>query len=377
MRLSALSQNGPHRVSHIVGVDVIPGGASPFFMAHAIMTFHIQLTTRDQQQLQFDCEPEQSLIDAADATHITLPSQCRQGSCGACHAHVSWGNYRLGEHNPDALPADSKNAILMCRTTPISDLTIELPYDHRKILFHEIPQRSAEIVVIEPIAENTVRLQLRLNADAEGCCAAEFEPGQFMELDIPEHNVRRAYSLANTSNWDGLLEFFIRLQPHGQFSTFLKERARVGQTITVRGAQGAFGIESNSLRARWFVAGGTGLAPMLSMLRRMAEFGEMQDARLFFGVNKESELFARQELEELRAQLPQLKIDICVWRPQNKWDGFVGTPADAIREALKDIPEQPDMYLCGPPPLINAVEKAALEFGVPAERIFSERFLPA
>lgn len=348
------------------------------------MTFHIELTTRDQQQLQFDCESGQTLIEAADAAHIALPSQCRQGSCGACHAYVSWGDYVLGEHNPDALPADGRSGILMCRTTPCSDLKIELPYDHSKILFSEIPRRSAEIVAVEPIAENTVRVQLRLEADESGSCAAEFEPGQFMELEIPgsagaesSTPVRRAYSLANTSNWDGALEFLIRLQPNGQFSTFLKERAQVGQKIMVRGAQGAFGLDANSLRPRWFIAGGTGLAPMLSMLRRMAEFGEMQEARLFFGVNKESELFAQQALDDLRAQLPQLKIDICVWKPQGAWQGFVGTPADAVREALKDAPELPDMYLCGPPPLLNAVEKTALEFGVPAAQIFSERFLPA
>lgn len=341
------------------------------------MTFHIELTTRDNQQLQFDCEPEQTLIDAADAAHITLPSQCRQGSCGACHANVKSGEYHLGEHSLDALPANGSNGILMCCTTPWSDLRIDLPYDHSKVLFHAIPRRSAEIIGFEPIAENTVRLQLRLDTDADGGCAAEFESGQFMELEIPGSDERRAYSLANTSNWDGRLEFLIRLQPNGKFSTYLKERALIGDKLMVRGAQGGFGIEPNSLRARWFVAGGTGLAPMLSMLRRMAEFQEMQAARLFFGVNKESELFAREELEQLRAELPQLNIDICVWKPEGEWHGFTGTPADAVRAALKDAPSLPDMYLCGPPPLLNAVEKTAAEFGVPPAQIYSERFLPA
>lgn len=341
------------------------------------MTFTIRLTTRDNQELQFDCEAEQTLIDAADAAQITLPSQCRQGSCGACHASVSIGDYHLGEHNADALPAESSNAILMCRTIPRSDLHIELPYDHNKILFSEVPCRSAEIIAIDEIAENTMCLQMRLDVDADGSSAAQFESGQFMELEIPGTDIRRAYSLANTSNWEGLLEFLIRLQPKGCFSTFLKEQARVGQKITVRGALGAFGIDPNSLRERWFVAGGTGLAPILSMLRRMAEFQEMQEARLFFGVNTENELFAKEELEQLRTELPQLKIDVCVWRPQGAWSGFVGTPADAVTAALAEAPSPPDMYLCGPPPMINAVEKAATAFGVPADQIFSERFLPA
>jgi ferredoxin-NADP reductase/ferredoxin len=340
------------------------------------MTYRILLTTRDAQQLSFACAPEQNIIAAATAAHITLPAQCCQGSCGACHASVTAGDYVLGEHNPDALPAGVDNGILMCRTLPRGDLCIALPYDHAKILFHSVPRRGAEIVAIESVAENTVRLELRLDPDAEHGGAAEFEPGQFMEIEIPGSEERRAYSLANTSNWEGLLEFFIRLQPAGRFSTFLREHARPGAKLMVRGPMGAFGIEEGSLRPRWFVGGGTGLAPMLSMLRRMAEYQETQEARLFFGVNRESELFALTELERLKAELPRLVVEVCVWKPQGDWRGFIGTPVDALRQALAATTEQPDIYLCGPPPLVDATEKAAAASGIPAERVFSERFLP-
>ena len=146
--------------------------------------------------------------------------------------------------------------------------------------------------------------------------------------------------------------------------------------LAVRGPLGAFGIEPGSLRPRWFVAGGTGLAPVLSMLRRMAEFGEMHEARLFFGVNRESELFALDELARLKAELPQLKVEICVWKPEGDWQGFTGTPADALQQALGEAPVQPDIYLCGPAPLVNAVETVADAFRLPRERVFSERFLP-
>ncbi|QCP49904.1 2Fe-2S iron-sulfur cluster binding domain-containing protein [Trinickia violacea] len=340
------------------------------------MTFRIQLTTRDSQHLSFDCAPDQDLLTAAAEADITLPSQCRQGSCGACHASVSSGDYTVGRHNPDALPAHSPNGILMCRTTPCSDLGIDLPYDHAKILFHPVPRRVAEIVALEPLAENTVRLELRLEADADNGNAAEFEPGQFMELEVPGSEARRAYSLANTSNWEGKLEFLIRLQPNGVFSTFLRERATPGGRLMVRGAMGGFGIQEGSLRPRWFVAGGTGVSPMLSMLRRMAEYQELQEARLFFGVNRESELFALDDIEQIKRELPQLEVELCVWRPEATWNGFTGTPADALRHALAEAPVQPDLYVCGPPMLIRACEDAATEAGLPSEQFVSERFLP-
>ncbi|MCX7256909.1 MAG: 2Fe-2S iron-sulfur cluster binding domain-containing protein [Polaromonas sp.] len=346
------------------------------------MTFHIELRTRDGQPLAFDCAPEQNLIDAAAAVSILFPSQCRQGSCGACHASVTAGDYTLGAHSPDALPSSpngqsgQSGAILMCCTTPQSDLRIALPFDHSKILFQSVPRRSADITALEPVAENTVRLELRLQPNDDCGSAAEFEPGQFIEIEVPGSDQRRAYSLANTGNWDGRLELLIRLQPGGLFSDFLRSSAQPGTVLAVRGPQGAFGLDAASLRPRWFVAGGTGLAPVLAMLRHMAEFGESHEARLFFGVNRESELFALDELERLKADLPQLKVTLCVWKPAGDWQGFSGTPADALQQALSEAPVQPDIYLCGPAPLVNAVESAAAAFGVPMERVFSERFLP-
>ena len=205
---------------------------------------------------------------------------------------------------------------------------------------------------------------------------AEFEPGQFMELEVPGQDIKRAYSLANTGNWEGRLEFLIRLQPGGLFSTWLREQAAVGQTLIVHGPKGAFGLHESGLRPRWFVAGGTGLAPMLSMLRRMAEFQEPHPARLYFGANRAEDLFCQTELEALQAELPQLQVIYCVWKPEDNWQGFCGTPVDALAQDLADAVVLPDIYLCGPPALIDAAEAAARAKGVPDQQVLSERFLP-
>ncbi|BBL72717.1 aromatic/alkene monooxygenase hydroxylase FAD-binding subunit MmoC [Methylogaea oryzae] len=340
--------------------------------------YPIELTTRDGEQIRFDCAEDQNLIDAAAAVDIILPSQCKQGGCGACHAHATAGDYLLGEHSPDALPKDGGHgSLLMCRTYPRSALSIAAPFDHNRVLFQAIPRREAEIAELAAIGENTVRLVLQLLPDADDSRAAQFEPGQFMELELPGGDLKRAYSLANNGNWEGRLEFLIRLQPNGRFSTFLKEQAKTGDKLMVRGPQGAFGLEETGLRPRWFVAGGTGLAPMLSMLRRMAEWQEPHEARLFFGVNREEELFALDELEELKAALPQLRVEICVWKPGDAWQGYAGTPVDALRRDLAEAKTTPDIYLCGPPALIDFAETAARELGVGEEQIFSERFLPS
>lgn len=338
------------------------------------MSYQIEITTRDGQQFDFACEDGQDLLTAAFAASITLPSQCRRGSCGACHARVSQGEYDLLEHSPDALPADQPGAILLCRTTPRGNLRVAAPYDHTKVLLQPVPERAARIVVIEPIADDTVRLELCIEPDDESGGAVEFEAGQFAELEVPGSGVRRPYSLANTSNWEGRLEFLIRLQPGGWFSTWLRERARPGDPLTVHVPMGGFGLIPESLRPRWFVAGGTGLAPILSMLRRMAEFQDIQDARLFFGVNRETELFLLDELKALQAQLPQLQVDLCVWHPGDDWSGFSGTPVDALGAALSSADVKPDLYVCGPPALVLGAQAAAAAAGVPETQFASERF---
>ncbi|KWO08815.1 2Fe-2S iron-sulfur cluster-binding protein [Burkholderia ubonensis] len=338
------------------------------------MTYQIEITTRDGQPFGFACEDGQDLLTAAAEAGITLPSQCRRGSCGACHATVAEGDYDLREHSIDALPAGQPGAILMCRTTPRSDLRVVASYDRAKVLLQPVPVRIARIAVLDTIADQTMRVELQVEPDDVNGSAVEFEAGQFAELEVPGSGVRRPFSLANTRNWEGRLEFLIRLRPDGWFSRYLLERAQPGDPLTVRVPMGGFGLFAESLRPRWFVAGGTGLAPILSMLRRMAEYQEMIDARLFFGVNRQSELFMLDALQQLQADLPQLKVDLCVWHPRDDWSGFRGTPVDALSAALAGTGVRPDIYVCGPPALVRGVQAAAAAAGVPDAQFASERF---
>jgi ferredoxin-NADP reductase/ferredoxin len=343
------------------------------------MTHHaITLTTRDGQRIQFTGNEGEDILTSAREEGILLPSLCRDGGCGACLCTAVEGEYRLESHNPQALPPDARERgdVLLCRTYPQSDLALQAPYGKERIRFEAPDSRGAEIVDLAPVAERTVRLLLRLLPDRDGGQAAEFDPGQYMSLEVPELGLSRPYSVANTANWAGELEFFIRLHPEGGFSTFLERDAKIGKRIEVKGPFGHFVLQDQSLRPRWFVGGGTGFAPLLSMLRNMAELQEPHPVRLYFGVNREAELFCLDELRRLAQDLPQLRATLCVWRPDGGWDGFRGTPADALRRDLEQGGPAPDLYLCGPPALINAVTETARAFGIADEHIFSEKFLP-
>jgi ferredoxin-NADP reductase/ferredoxin len=335
----------------------------------------IKLTTRDGHELVFTCPDGGDVISAGEEASILLPSLCRDGGCGACLGHCSEGEYTLGNHNAGVLSeeAAARRDVLLCRTYPHSDLHIKAPYDYAHIQFGRHDSRRAVITGLETVAERTVRLRLSWHDEEEGK-AVEFEPGQCMELEIPDSGIRRAYSLANTGNWRGEMEFLIRLQPEGRFSTYLSRQAEVGQVLNVYGPGGAFGLQADSFNPTIFIAGGTGLAPFLSILRRMAEWAEDRAVHLLFGVNRESELFYLDELQRLQQQLPGLTVTPCVWRPDAGWSGFSGTPADALERYLLDQPGDYDVYLCGPPLLVTAATQTAIRQGIDESRIFSEKF---
>lgn len=350
----------------------------------------VTLSTSDGEDLEFCCPPEQNVLEAAAAAGATLPASCKQGTCGSCHANVTDGEYELGSHSPQALSEEDRDehrGVLLCRTFPRGPVSADLPYDGSRVLRGEIPVREATITALEEVAKDTVRLEVRLDTDSDEGLDCQFEPGRFVELQPPGRaDAKRAYSLANTGNWEGLMEFFVRLRPEGAFSGHLRNEARPGSKLIVRGPLGAFGLNETGLRPRWLVAGGTGLAPMLSMARHMVEWQEPHPVRLILGVNEEEEVFGLSEMRDLAAEapaisavggLPGFEFEVCVWRPSDTWRGSVGTPADLVRSGLKSENVLPDLYVCGPPPLIDSVLEAAIEGGVAEENVFWERFLPS
>jgi NAD(P)H-flavin reductase/ferredoxin len=333
----------------------------------------VTLVTRDNARLQFDCSENDSILDAAAKAGLFLVGMCREGACGLCKAQVADGAYEMGSHSTDALKAIGGNGVLLCRCQPRGDLIVNLPYPRATIRRREVASRDAVIEALAPAGAGAVAMTVAVKPHPELGQAADFVPGQYMELGIPGTDIWRAYSMANLPNWEGRLEFLIRLQPGGAFSTYLAERARIGDTLIARGPQGDFVLDETSPRPRCLIGGGCGFAPVLSMLRHLADFQDMQPTHLILGANREDELLLAGEIDALRTALPHLGVTLSVWRPEAAWAGFTGTAADAFAVYLASSTETPDVYVCGPPKLLEAVKAVAQDRGVPPERIISER----
>lgn len=339
----------------------------------------IQLKTQDGETLAFSCNADEDIITAAEKEDIYLAAQCHSGACGACIAHLDSGDYRLGEHSRDALTDDdiAQSQTLLCCAYPKSDLQITLPYDYNAVRFEKMPERQANIVEKTYLTPDTVKLDLQLLPDEDDNASLDFEPGQFMEIHIPntEPSVKRAYSLANAPNWDGTLEFIIKLRQKGQFSSFLDNTATTGMTLRLDGPLGTFMLRDNGLRPRYFVAGGCGLASVMSMLRRMAEWDDPNPVKLFFGVWSENEVFFQQEIAELAAEYPKLDYQICVTTAGDDWQGYKGSVVDALQTALETEKGKPDIYICGSPGMIDAVSDVAEKQGIARTQLIYERYL--
>ncbi len=331
----------------------------------------VTLVTRDGADVRFPCARDQNILGASEAAGYYLPAMCHEGTCGLCHARVTEGKFTMAAHNGAAL-RNEVGEVLLCRCSPQENLTVALPYNQAQILRHKVPVRQAVIESMRPAWQGAVALTLRLQADAEMGMAMEFSPGQYMELTLPGTEIRRAYSLANLPNWEGKLDFLIRLQPGGAFSTWLREQAKVGDTLTVRGPSGGFVLDESSVRPRCFVGGGCGLAPILSMLRHLGEFQDSQPTHLIFGANRESELVPEPDLESVSAALPQLGVTLAVSNPGDSWQGFQGTAPAALEAYLAAAAEPVDIYACGPPKMLAAVEELVHKRGR-GDRVIAER----
>lgn len=339
--------------------------------------YQVTIETEDGETCSFECGPSEDVISAGLRQSVILLASCRAGGCATCKGECTDGDYELNNVSVQALPPDEEEDgyVLLCRCFPRGDLHIVVPYTYDRISFEAIQTNwLGEIKSCDKVSSNVVQLVVQLlTSDGSSPIALNFHPGQFVDIEIPGTHTRRSYSMASLG--DGALEFFIRILPDGAFSKFLTTEAKVGMRVNLRGPTGAFNLRDSGSRPRFFVGGGTGLSPVLSMVRHMQKSGDRAPAKLFFGVTKRDELFYVDELKALQVEMPNLDLHIAVVEGGDGNGVAGGTVIDLLRDALLTSGDEPDIYLCGPPGMIDAAFAAAADAGVPKNQVYQEKFL--
>jgi ferredoxin-NADP reductase/ferredoxin len=337
-----------------------------------VQSFPITLIFRDSEAIRLECRSCETVVQAAARQGIRLLTDCREGGCGTCKAEIQSGQYSLDDYSEEALSAEelAKGLILTCRLRPESPCIFEFDYDLAAVRpgAAALPRETA-IASVEKIADDV----LELTVQTKDGMRFNFLPGQYANLQVPGTEIVRSYSFVNIPGSDRAT-FLIRLLRGGAMSGWLQETAP-GAPLLVASPFGRFFIR-DAQRPLVFVAGGTGVGPVVSMLEwlRTQVVASGTTVKLAFGVNTSPGLFYRERLERLVGNFPQSKLIISIINPDVGWDGVCGTAVDALSQL--ELGSEEHVYLCGPPTMVER-SRAALASRVMSQRsIFAEAFLP-
>ena len=324
---------------------------------------------------EFSVGPGQSLLDAALDASLNLPHSCKGGNCGSCRARLLQGEI----YYPNGAPLGLSEAeaaegfVLMCEARARSDILIETfeITSPEQALIKRLPARIERAVAL---SHDVMGLHLRLPA-AE---AFRFEAGQYIDVMLSGGR-RRSFSIASPPHDSRLLELHVRRVAGGEFSAPLFDADARSALLNIEGPLGQFTYRPGTA-PMLLVGGGTGLAPLLSILRHVAENGIERDMTLFWGVRSERDLYAHGLLEELagRSETPaaraaRFRYVPVLSEPSPAWEGERGWVHEAVLEALGDL-DKYDVYAAGPPAMIAAVRREFGRHGVAASRLFFDSF---
>jgi Na+-transporting NADH:ubiquinone oxidoreductase subunit F len=315
----------------------------------------------------------QTLLACLNEAEIYIPSACGgKGSCGLCTLQVTKG---AGDYLPTELPWISEerrkeNYRLACQIKVKNDLEIIIP--ESCFLVREV---TAEVVAITDLTHDIKEVRLKLPVDSD----IVFKAGQFMQIKTPKYKlcdepVYRAYSISSSPDDETGLEFMIRLVPNGICTTYVHEFLNVGDMVTVNGAHGEFFLQ-DSERDIICIAGGSGMAPIMSILLDMRYRGIKRKVTYFFGAITPRDLFYLDELKQLEKDLDDFTFipALSQPKPEDNWQGETGLITEVIERNMTDGSNS-EAYLCGSPGMINACVNVLTGKKVPEDQIFYDKF---
>jgi propane monooxygenase reductase subunit len=303
---------------------------------------------------EIECAEDETVLDAAFRQGYSLVYGCREGQCSACKCFLLEGEVSLKRYSTFALSdaEESSGYTLLCRAMPDTDLTIELLHvqDNYR-LEHAIKSSTATVASCDAVTGDIYRLVLEVGDSLE----LGFTPGQYMDLQVPGTELLRSFSMAGLPG-TGRLEFLIRAYEGGAFAAVLKAGLQPGTEIAFTGPYGSFQLADTD-RDVLMVAGGSGMAPVLSLLRELARQGSTRKVRFFYGARTSADLFDRPLIQELGSKLADFQYTEVLSEPgDDGWTGATGYVHEAAAAAIAGGEvSDPEVYTCGPPPMVDAL----------------------
>ena len=328
----------------------------------------------DETSTVVESHDEDTVLEALLRAGCGIPYECSAGGCGSCKVTLLDGE--LGEilDNPPGLKDRDrrKGKRLACVSRPRSDCRISVQFDSAYEPKIRPSRQIAHFVSRTFLTPDLAEFRFQSES------SADFLPGQYARLAIPGVSGTRSYSMSNTANAEGLWEFQIKRVPGGSASEVLFADPPADLTVSIDAPYSIAYLPENQMKSIVCIAGGSGLAPMISILRGLAERGAPRPrASLYYGARRISDVVDPNYLAGIPGFNPAAQY-IPVVSDSNefgRWEGAKGLLHDHLAEALSEACTDFDYYIAGPPPMVDAVRRLlVLEKKVPVQRLHYDRF---
>lgn len=316
---------------------------------------------------RLNVESGSNLLEVLRAHQLPISYSCMSGRCGTCRCKVVSG--RVLNSGPEAgrPHAGENDEVLACQAVLTDNCAIELP-DVDEVVVHPARILKASVVSIEEATHDIRRIRIKLAKPLD------FSPGQYATVQFTPDHIR-PYSMAGLPG-DAEMEFQIRRVPDGRVTEYIFDQLAVGASIRVSGPLGTAYLRKKHEGPMLCVGGGTGLAPVLSIVRGALEAGMENPIHLYFGVRSAEDVYDADRLKDLAAQHANLKVHVVVATGPVAAGMRSGLVTDAIAH---DIPSLKGWraYLCGAPAMVEALNIVATRMGIQPGHIHADAFYPS
>jgi len=310
----------------------------------------------------------QTILEAALAAGVAYPHGCRSGNCGACKSRLDAGEIELSPYSEFALSSEERagGLILACRAVPWSDAAVAW-LEADEVVAHPLRRMVCRVAALDRLTHDIRRV--RLEVVSGGPFA--FSAGQYASLGfagLPP----RDYSMANRPD-EPVLEFHIRRMGPGSASAYAVERLRLGEAVTVEGPYGASWLRERHAGPIVAVAGGSGLAPIKSIVETALSLGLRQPIAVYFGARAERDLYLADDFAALARAHPNLSFTPVLSETGGPTRHRTGLVHEAVAADLADC-DGMKAYLAGPPPMVEAATRLLERRGMRRQDIHADAF---
>jgi len=328
------------------------------------MTFTVSVEASD---IEFPCEPGETVLDAAERAGYALPYSCRKGVCATCEGELRRGEVAVGSRHIAGPSGD----VLFCQARPLSDVLVH----PRRIRRSDPDARktvAAKVYRISRPVEDVAILQLRFPAGVR----AKFLAGQYLRIKMPDGDTRN-FSMANPPHESDGVQLHVRHVPGGVFSEGVLAKLRPGDTLDVELPYGDFHLRPDSDRPVVCLATGTGFAPLKSMVEDLIKRGNERLVHLYWGGRGQRDLYLADLPQKWAARAGWFKFIPVLSEPDPDWNGATGLVHHAVLRDLADLSGW-EVYACGNPLMIRQARRDfQTTAGLSDGDFFADPFVPS